>query len=165
LNTYGYVGGNPGNLIDPYGLTGTVWGTRIAGGAICLAPIPGARVLGVGIIAATMVTGDTPTVTQDKAGLKVSPIAERLTPPGNCGEKQQKNLQNEVNNSCKRPRSCRNSMSTDQLLDRMENNRACATARDRINKICFSGGDKGHRDAAIDAWSSVVSCEKALLPK
>jgi len=67
LNTYGYVDGNPVNLIDIYGLSdslvieGTVaiWGVRILGGATCAVPLPGARVLGVGLIVATL-TGDTP---------------------------------------------------------------------------------------------------------
>ncbi len=98
----------------------------------------------------------------DNADLKVSPIAETLQPPGNCGEKQQKRLQNEVDRTCKQPRSCRSNMTRLQLLGRLENNRACAIARDRVNKICFAGGDKGHRDAAIDAWRSVAGCERLL---
>lgn len=40
---------------DPTGQNAVLtWGTRIGGGAICFAPIPGARLVGLGLIASTI---------------------------------------------------------------------------------------------------------------
>jgi oligoribonuclease NrnB/cAMP/cGMP phosphodiesterase (DHH superfamily) len=49
-------------------------------------------------------------------------------------------------------------MNVDMVIMR-ENSRECAIARDRINNVCFMGGDVGHRNAAIDAWNSVANCD------
>jgi hypothetical protein len=48
------------------------------------------------------------------------------------------------------------------LVMARENARDCAMARDKINNVCFAGGDKGHRDAAIDAWTSVANCDEMI---
>lgn len=32
----------------------------------------------------------------------------------------------------------------------------------RVIKTCFAGGDRDHRDQAIDAWQGVARCEKWL---
>jgi type VI secretion system secreted protein VgrG len=68
-------------------------------------------------------------------------------------------MQQAVNNACKRPRACKpGQMNVDMVIMR-ENSRECAIARDRINNVCFMGGDVGHRNAAIDAWNSVANCD------
>lgn len=50
-------------------------------------------------------------------------------------------------------------MPQSELLDNVEKQRACAIARDRMNKTCFAGRDRKHRDQAIDAWQGVTRCE------
>jgi RHS repeat-associated protein len=95
----------------------------------------------------------------DNAGQKVSPRAQSLPPPGDCGEGDQRRMQDDVDRSCKQERSCRPDLSQVELIIRREINRDCATSRDRINKTCFAGGNRGHRNAAIDAWNAVVNCE------
>jgi len=167
LNSYGYVDGNPLALTDPYGLEASaaaLWLTRGAGAGLCAVPVPGARVLGLSMIAAT-IAGDTPIQRRDEAGNKVIPLAITLTPPGNCGPGQHRNLQDEVDSSCSQPRSCRNPfLSESAILDRLANGRACGAARDKINKTCFAGGDTDHRNEALRAWKTFARCESKLWP-
>ncbi|MFO1269476.1 MAG: hypothetical protein U1F67_23615 [Rubrivivax sp.] len=98
----------------------------------------------------------------DKAGLLVSPKS-CLAAPGYCDPNKHKDLQNEVDNACKSTSMrCGGGMSRSTLLSNAEMNRACAVARDRLNKTCFAGGDVNHRNAAIDAWRAVTNCESLL---
>jgi YD repeat-containing protein len=104
----------------------------------------------------------TPAPIYDKAGLLVSPKA-CIPPPGNCDPNKHRDMQDEVNNACKgQARRCGGGLSRVELIERLELNRSCAIARDKINKTCFAGGDKDHRDQAHDAWSSVTRCEDFL---
>lgn len=68
-------------------------------------------------------------------------------------------MQEEVDSACAGPRACQVGMDAILMIVYREKNRQCAMARDKINKTCFAGGNKGHRDAAIDAWKSVATCE------
>jgi type VI secretion system secreted protein VgrG len=85
-----------------------------------------------------------------------------MDPPGNCSPGDQQRMQNDVNRACKQPRSCRGISDPIQAIVRREINRECAMARDKINNKCFAGGDKDHRNQAIDAWNSLVDCEKII---
>jgi YD repeat-containing protein len=110
----------------------------------------------------TMPAQSTPAPIYDKAGLLVSPKA-CIPPPGNCDPNKHRDMQDEVNNACKgQARRCGGGLSRVELIERLELNRSCAIARDKINKTCFAGGDKDHRDQAHDAWSSVTRCEDFL---
>ena len=95
----------------------------------------------------------------DNAGLKVSPRAQYLPPPGDCGEGEQRRMQEDVDSSCKQERACRPGMTQIEIIINREKNRECATSRDRINKKCFAGGDQGHRNAANDAWRALANCD------
>jgi YD repeat-containing protein len=110
----------------------------------------------------TMPAQSAPAPIYDKAGLLVSPKA-CIPPPGNCDPNKHRDMQDEVNNACKgQARRCGGGLSRVELIERLELNRSCAIARDKINKTCFAGGDKDHRDQAHDAWSSVTRCEDFL---
>ncbi|HDR9338701.1 TPA: hypothetical protein QDB64_001674 [Burkholderia multivorans] len=100
--------------------------------------------------------------TRDKAGNKVSPIADTMQPPGNCSPGEHRRLQDEVNRACKRPRVCKSNMGQPTVLHMRENNRECAMARDLVNKKCFAGGNANHRNEAHDAWANVARCEELL---
>jgi type VI secretion system secreted protein VgrG len=92
----------------------------------------------------------------DKDGKKVSPTAQALPPPGNWTPGQQQKMQEDVNNACKRERSCKNGqMKIEMVINRL-NSLEFAVARDRINKVCFMGGDVNHRNEASDGWRSVA---------
>lgn len=146
INTFGYTGGNPLSHSDPMGLASVC--------QLCHTPLPPPPAPPAPSTAANPSGG-----TYDKAGLKVNPAAQCMPAPGNCGPGEQKSMQEDVNNACKRPRVCRPGMDPVQLIIMRENSRECAMARDRINKTCFAGGDQGHRNAAIDAWNSVANCD------
>lgn len=101
---------------------------------------------------------------RDQAGQKVSPAAQTLVPPGDCGQQRQQKLQSDVERACKDggPRKCKGGMSLSDLTTNMERNRECGVARDRINKECFKGGNVTHRNSALDAWKSVTTCEELI---
>jgi type VI secretion system secreted protein VgrG len=117
----------------------------------------GAGAIGGGAIGITSNTD-----VYDKSGLKVSPNAINMQPPGNCVLGEQKKMQEEVNGWCKgkqTPTSCRGISSPAIRSAIAEVNRQCAIARDNINKQCFSGGDMTHRNQAIDAWNKYSECQ------
>ncbi len=100
--------------------------------------------------------------TYDKAGLLVSPQS-CVPPPGNCTPNDHRQLQDQVDQWCKAvPRACRAGMVRSELNERLENGRACGTARDKLNKKCFAGGDADHRNEAAKAWKAVANCESIL---
>jgi len=41
-------------------------------------------------------------------------------------------------------------------------NQMCAAARQRVNNICYSGGDPGHRKAAAEAWKAAGVCAQRM---
>lgn len=98
----------------------------------------------------------------DEAGLKVSPRALNMQPPGDCTPKEHGDLQDDVDNTCKRPRTCVGDMSLADMQQMSERNRECAQARDKINKTCFAGGDDKHRNEATRAWRSLAYCERMI---
>ncbi|GAA5787285.1 DUF6714 family protein [Chitiniphilus shinanonensis] len=101
----------------------------------------------------------------DKAGNKICQAAYSLPPPGNCSPKEQEPLQKNVDEYCKpcsTPTICTNSMSPAVRSAIGNNNRQCAMARDLINNKCFMGGDRAHRDRAIDAWKNMLNASKSL---
>jgi YD repeat-containing protein len=106
----------------------------------------------------TMPAQSTPAPIYDKAGLLVSPKA-CIRAPGYCDPNDHENLQNEVDRACGLPRQCTGATPRSELLINLERQRACAIARDKINKKCFAGGDLKHRDQATDAWQGVTRCE------
>jgi Novel toxin 16 len=103
----------------------------------------------------------TPAPIYDKAGLLISPKA-CIRAPGYCDPNDHQNLQNEVDQACGQPRRCVSGMARSDLLTSIDRFRACGAARDKINKKCFAGGDKVHRDQAIGQWEGLANCENIL---
>lgn len=105
--------------------------------------------------------------TYDKAGLLVSPQA-CMPPPGNCKPDEYEQLQKDVKQACGDPafplppRRCMQGQTLATLTSNMEQHRSCGMAREKLNKKCFAGGDKDHRDKAIEAWSGVARCEAEI---
>jgi len=171
LNKYAYVDSRPTNAIDPLGFLTAVLGAE-AGGTIGSAILPGpGTVIGaaIGFVAvglgtwalAKALSPISSSAVTDKAGGKVSAIAQDMPPPGNCSNDEQSKLQSEVNNLCKQTGATMSCRGLDTSYDRFiiaEANRQCALARDKINKKCFAGGDETHRNQAIDAWKRYAEC-------
>ncbi|AOL07755.1 hypothetical protein WI95_28290 [Burkholderia contaminans] len=170
LNTYEYAFGNPLTYMDSMGLNPAV---GCAAGAWAGGPIGcgagaliGTLVGGVAVTAILSTPGDTAISDndiRDKAGRKVSAMAETMKPPGNCSPRDQKRMQDEVDRHCKGGRrSCNANTDPMQAMIFREVNRQCAMARDSINNRCYAGGDQNHRDEAIKAWEGVARCEKQI---
>jgi type VI secretion system secreted protein VgrG len=164
-NPYEYAG-NPVSMVDPLGLAASL-GLCAVGPFGCVAGVGIALLGGLGMAATLSLSGDTRIASdeseRDKAGLKVSPRTSSLDAPGDCDPGEHRRLQNDVNRYCKPHKqklSCNSQITPDERTLRMELNRECAMARDKINKKCFSGGDKNHRDKAIEAWENYAKCRE-----
>jgi YD repeat-containing protein len=97
--------------------------------------------------------------TYDKAGLLVSPKACGLKPPGNCEQKEWEDLEKDVTSKCDVvERSCKGDTLKPDLPVFRDRQRACAEAREKLNRQCFFGGNKGHRDGAHEAWEGYAKC-------
>ncbi|WP_063895559.1 type VI secretion system tip protein TssI/VgrG [Burkholderia ubonensis] len=164
-NKYAYADNRPTIVVDPIGMLSVPAGAEI-GAAAGTAVFPGIGTIIGGAVGALVGVGAliwmASSASTDKAGNKVSPIADTMQPPGNCSPGEQRRLQDEVNRACKRPRACKANMDRPTILQMLENNRECAMARDLINKKCFAGGDANHRNEALEAWSNVAKCEGLL---
>nr|WP_281247861.1 RHS repeat-associated core domain-containing protein [Paraburkholderia lycopersici] len=85
-NSYAYAENRPTTAIDPVGLAAIVAGAELgaAGGSI----VPGVGTIIGGVLGAAAGIGVmvwmASSISTDKAGNKVSPIADTLQPPGNC---------------------------------------------------------------------------------
>ncbi|VWD38885.1 type VI secretion system tip protein TssI/VgrG [Burkholderia lata] len=164
-NKYTYADSRPSMAIDPIGLMsipagaemGAVAGTALLPGIGTIIGAAVGTLAGIGLF-----VWMASSASSDKAGNKVSSIADTIQPPGNCSPGEHRRLQDEVNRACKRPRACKANMDQPTVLQMRENNRECAMARDLINKKCFAGGDANHRNEALEAWANVAKCEGLL---
>ncbi len=87
-------------------------------------------------------------------------------PCGDCTPLQHSLMQGAVNAACKSgPSACKASQTCAELKANLAINAACATARNRINNICYGGGDPGHRQAAADATAAAVKCAGFMAAK
>src|SRR5258707_1361920 len=95
-------------------------------------------------------------------------LAQRpsLAPPGDCTAAQHGKLQNDVNRFCKKkPSACKSMMSCDDLDKNWRQAEKCANARQRINKKCFRGGDKKHKQAEAMYRRAASKCRKIYKKK
>ncbi len=169
-NPYGYVGGNPVNMIDPMGLgpTGATVGGAVggvagraagatAGGAI--AGPPGAWIGGALGGAAGRAGGRV-------AGSWIEDICKeavaggRPPPRSNCRQ---------LNEEVQRAKQvvgalgrCRAGMGRWDLIRRKNAWLDLARARAKRDVICWNGGDLGHQQAQADAWKAVSACGAML---
>ncbi|MCP4474736.1 MAG: hypothetical protein GY821_09270 [Gammaproteobacteria bacterium] len=148
LNTFGYVGGNPVNRIDPTGefaivipfIPAIITGTDIAIGAL--------------IAAVSMIPGDTSQSQADEG--------EQPSSDNECNNDDDcKKLNDEVQKAKRRTGSlgkCRPGMSSYQRATRKEAWLQEAVARERSDNKCHSGGNAGHQMARARAWQNVQNC-------
>ena len=74
-------------------------------------------------------------------------VKKALSPPGDCGPNQFRQLNQAVEDSCKRPpvNRCLRLDSPAVMGEKARRFLACAAARSRRETMCFGGGDKNHK--------------------
>lgn len=90
---------------------------------------------------------------------------EKMKPPGDCTEKQLRNLKQIQKLACtgaNEPKECLPSDTCDQLLTKRNNFMACKAARLSVMNICYRGGDKGHKTQVEQLANGQVKCEDRL---
>jgi putative RNase toxin 16 of polymorphic toxin system len=97
---------------------------------------------------------------------------EDLKAPGRCTAERHKQLQDVVEKFCNRPGKppvvtrCESILETfEQLAAKEQAWYTCAFAREAINNECFSGGNKGHRQAVNDAKGAAKRCRDKIEEK
>jgi hypothetical protein len=84
-----------------------------------------------------------------------------LKPPGNCTKERHDKLQEEVDQRCKTVKfACDSKTDCKTAKSYIRRAEKCAKARDAINKECFDGGNKGHKDAAKAARRAAEKCRE-----
>jgi len=93
-------------------------------------------------------------------------ISPRSVAP-RCHPLTQLRLQVSVNKACKWNdiRTCNAMMTCQQLQEQVSKRMQCVTARERINSVCFAGGDFGHRKAIKDTFDGVLKCQSIMMSK
>jgi RHS repeat-associated protein len=76
-------------------------------------------------------------------------------------------LQTGVIRACKanQIKTCTAMMSCQELQEQVSKRMACVTARERINSVCFSGGDAGHREQVHIEMNGVLKCQAIMTAK
>lgn len=98
-------------------------------------------------------------------------IQPKLLPPGNCIQGVHDAMQRAVKQVCDHPsgRACTPGEPCRRILQKIRRNQLCARNRRTINRICYEGGDVGHRIAERDARFAQGTCMAILrdqcLPK
>ncbi|WP_241295902.1 hypothetical protein [Burkholderia stabilis] len=132
FNNYIYADNRTPYSMDPLGLEAITMGA-MGGGAVAGPPgaLAGAVLGGLVLVAVGVVAWMASSTTTDKAGNKVSPIADTMQPPGNCSPGEHRRLQDEVDQACKgEKRSCRANMDNATILMMRQRNVQCAMAID-----------------------------------
>jgi hypothetical protein len=88
----------------------------------------------------------------------VTPQTQRKYPDQTCEDERREELQAQKNAACNVPRSCKDqSLDCDEILQRIEQNKACLAARQQMRDECFGGvGDQIHDDqiqACRTSWT------------
>jgi RHS repeat-associated protein len=139
-SVYGYAKGRPGMLVDPTGRDADVIADAlVVANAVAMAA-NGVRKL---------------------AKYCIPVIKKAFSPadPGDCVPKLHRELQDRVNNSCKRPRTCNQRLDT--VITASQNiskSSECIDARRLINNLCYRGGDDEHKQAITDAQAVIDDC-------
>ncbi|RDH86396.1 MAG: hypothetical protein DIZ78_09510 [endosymbiont of Escarpia spicata] len=86
------------------------------------------------------------------------------TAPGDCSPEQKLELQNYVNECCKRgKRACNANQTCDELKANYCKNKRCAEARKNINEACYDGGDEGHKEALCQTRAAITKCVNIMV--
>jgi len=93
----------------------------------------------------------------------------RLPAPGDCTRERHAELQELVDSACNSgQRRCLSSDSCELLAAKIDTTAACIAASQKIDVICFRGGDENHRRAVANeimaltrCWSWVPGCRSA----
>jgi RHS repeat-associated protein len=107
--------------------------------------------------------GNSPVIFNDPSGKKGAKSRKGKDNRSNrsCKKVTQRILQSSVNNACKKSKnSCKGTDSCDELMRKKSLKTPCIIARLLINKICFKGGNKGHKQAIAEMNNGRDKCDK-----
>jgi|GEM_PF-3600502 len=88
----------------------------------------------------------------------VTPLITPIVNTGDCRPDQHNRFQNAVESVCKPVRKC---VSKDNAIQRgikIGTASRCIGKRDRINNVCFKGGDRGHRESVRNLKRLIENC-------
>jgi hypothetical protein len=90
----------------------------------------------------------------------VTPQTQRKYPDQTCEDERREELQTQKNAACNVPRSCKDqSLGCDEILQRIEQNKACLAARQQMRDECFGGaGDQVHDQQIQDVQDVLDRC-------
>jgi DNA-binding FrmR family transcriptional regulator len=93
--------------------------------------------------------------------------ARNAPPPGNCGEFQISQLNDEVDRQCKNFErgeiSCKKGQDVETMMTKMAKADNCADARIKRENLCFNGGNKGHKKAIKQMRNTSKTCGDLIM--
>jgi len=156
MNTYGYVGGNAVNAVDPTGL--------IAGVDDAAVIIGGSAIIISGCIATNCGDGmaSAAKAAAQAANSAVQAVKELCETDDPC-----KKLNDDVQRAKDKvgsfkPAACSSGMSSWALQQRHDAWLEEALARTIRDQKCWAGGNSGHQQAQASAWSHVGQCSRLI---
>ena len=61
--------------------------------------------------------------------------------------------------------TCSGAMSCPELQSQVDKRVKCMEARQRVNSICYAGGDAGHRQAVKQMFEGIMNCQRIMMRK
>lgn len=176
INLYSFAWNNPKNWSDPNGWSPVAAYAVLTGVALPAAPamaLLGCKLsqvfasLALDVAGYTNVHGvagcwanGTPPQSLPATSAGVGAGAASGSDPGGCSPEQHRDLQDRVENACGAAKQCNGAVDKrkEDINAKLADHYACIRARQRINNICYGGGNKGHNDSIDERYRAIGNC-------